>query len=417
MASKRRHSRALVTGGAAVMVAAALAAAFWPRPVLVDTDTVRVAPMLVTINEEGRTRVRQPYVVSSPIAGELQRVTLQPGDPVVRGETVVARMRPVNPAALDIRTREQARAAVEAAQAALRVARADLNKAIANRDFAKSELDRVGQLVERKITSQVALERAEQEARVADADVETVRAAIAMREAELMQARAQLIGFDDLGLSEALAGKGQEPGGIPLRSPIDGTILKVIHKSKTTLPAGEAIVEIGDVAGDLEVVAELLSSDAVRVAIGNRVIITNWGGDRDLSGTVARIDPYGYTKFSALGVEEQRVETTIRFSDKSEDRDQNRDGLGHGYRVELRIAIWETDAATVVPSPALFRHGGGWAVFAVVDGRAQRRAVRIGHNNGTLAEVLDGVTPGTQVILFPSASLAPGQKVARRSTP
>jgi HlyD family secretion protein len=413
MATNRRHSRSLVTGGAAVMVAAALAAAFWPRAVLVDTDAVRVAPMLVTINEEGRTRVRQPYVVSSPIAGELQRVTLQPGDPVVRGETVVARMRPVNPAALDIRTREQAHAAVEAAQAALRVAKADLNKAIANRDFAKSELERVGQLVERNITSQVALERAEQEARVAEADVETVRAAIAMREAELAQARAQLIGFDDLGLSEALAGKGQEPGGIPLRSPIDGTILKVLHKSKTTLPAGEPIVEIGDVTGDLEVVAELLSSDAVRVRVGNRVIITNWGGARDLSGTVTRIDPYGYTKFSALGVEEQRVETTVRFTDQTEDRG----GLGHGYRVELRIAVWESDAATVVPSPALFRHGEGWAVFRVVNNRAERRVVRIGQNNGTQAEVLEGLSTGDEVILFPSASLSQGQKVARRQAP
>jgi len=410
MATKKRRSRSVMTMVAGVLIAGALIATFWPRSMLVDMSTVRTGPMVVTINEEGRTRVHEPYVVSSPVAGELQRVTVLPGEKVIRNETIVAQMRPANPSALDVRTREQARAAVTAAEAALRVAQADLNAAKANREFAQSELERIRQLVERQIVSQVSLERGEQAARVADANVDTANAAIAMREAEVTNARAQLIGFEDQGLAVAISKDTHLSPSIPLRAPIDGTILKVFHKSETTLPAGEAILEIGDIESDLEVVAELLSSDAVQVSTGNRVIITNWGGPGNLSGEVSRIDPYGYTKYSALGVEEQRVETTISFVLDGTDTD----GLGHGYRVEVRIVVWENEDTLIVPSSALFRQNQNWAVFTVADGRAVLRRVEIGRNNGVDAEVLGGLQQGDQVILFPSASLVEGQKVAQR---
>ncbi|KUJ86224.1 RND transporter [Ruegeria marisrubri] len=400
----------ILTAAATVLVAGVLAAAFWPRPALVDMAEVRQGKMIVTINEEGRTRVKEPYVVSSPVAGELQRVTVLPGEKVVGGETVVARMRPANPSALDVRTREQALAAVTAAEAALQVAHADLNAAEAKNEFAQSDLERVRKLVERGVASKVTLERAEQAAKVARANLDTVRAAIAMREAELARARAQLIGFDDMALAAALAESEGPTHSIPLFAPIDGTILKVIQKSETTLPAGEPILEIGDVDGDLEVVAELLSSDAVQVSEGDRVIITNWGGQKDLSGIVSRIDPYGYTKYSALGVEEQRVETTIQFTGPEEDRSE----LGHGYRVEVRIIVWEADDAVVVPSAALFRQGSDWAVFAVEDGRAVLRRIELGRNNGVDAQVLSGLKPGETVVLFPSANLVDGMRVARR---
>lgn len=410
MPRNRKRSRSIITFGAAALVAAALIAAFWPRPVLVDLAPVRRGPMTVTIDEEGRTQVRDPYVVSTPVAGELQRVTVQPGEKVIRNQTIVAQMRPANPSALDMRTREQANAAVNAAEAALRVARADLNAALANREFAQSELERVRLLVERGIASQVALERAEQTARVARANVDTVEAAIAMREAELNNARAQLIGFDDPALATALADTGRLLPSIPLRTPIDGTILRVIEKSETTLPAGAPILEIGDVEGDLEVMAELLSSDAVQVSVGDRVVITGWGGSVDLAGTVSRIDPYGYTKFSALGVEEQRVKTTVQFADPLAERGN----LGHGFRVELRIVIWEDPDTLIVPSSALFRQNRDWAVFVNQGGRAMLRILRIGRNNGTEAEVLEGLDAGAEVVLFPSASLSDGQRIARR---
>jgi len=409
---QKKRSRLVMTIGAVVLVGGALAGAFWPRAILVDMAVVQQGPMIVTINEEARTQVREPYVVSAPVAGELQRVSVLPGEKVVKGETVVAQMRPVNPSALDIRTREQALAAVNAAEAALRVAQADLNAAIANSDFSQSELERANQLVERRIFSQVAQERAQQEARVAEANVDTAKAAIAMREAELKNARAHLIGFEDYGLAKALAPDNSRSHSIPLKAPITGTILKIMQKSETTLPAGEPILEIGDIEGDLEIVAELLSSDAVQVVTGNRALITNWGGTSDLAGQVSRIDPYGFTKYSALGVEEQRVETTIQFTDPEKERGN----LGHGYRVEVRIVVWETQDAMIVPSSALFRQNRDWAVFAVVDGRATLRRVSIGQNNGVDAQLLEGLKAGEQVILFPSANLADGQRVAQRQT-
>lgn len=410
MAARRRKSRTWIGLGAFILVGAVLAAAFWPRPMLVDMAEVRRGPMVVTIAEEGRTRVKEPYVVSSPVAGELQRVTVLPGDKVVQGETVVARMQPMNPSALDVRTREQARAAVTAAEAALRVAEADLNAALATRDYAASELQRIQRLVERGIMPRAALERAEQEARVAQATVATAMAAIEMRRAEVNNARAQLIGMEDPALAAALAREADPVPGIPLKAPIDGTILQVFHKSETTLPAGEPILEIGDVEGDLEVVADLLSSDAVQVTPGDRVIFTNWGGTVDLPGHVVRVAPYGFTKVSALGVEEQRVETTIGFDAPGEALD----GLGHGYRVEVRIVVWEEEDALIVPSAALFRAGSDWAVFAVEEGRAQLKRVEIGRNNGVDAQVLAGLEPGDSVILFPSAGLEDGALVEQR---
>lgn len=410
MAQRKKRSRSVLTLCAALLVAAALAAAFWPRPMLVDMAEIRQGHMVVTINEEGRTRVHEPYVVSSPVAGELQRVEVLPGDRVAGGQTVVAQMRPTNPSALDVRTREQAEAAVKAAEAALRVAKADLAAAEATHEYSQSELQRVQKLVERGITSRVVLERAEQESRVAKAATDTVTAAIAMREAELKNAQAQLIGFEDVGLAEALATETRLAPAIPLKAPIDGTILRVMHKSETTLPAGEPILEIGNVDSGLEVMAELLSSDAVQVSEGNRVIITNWGGSEDLDGRVSRIDPYGFTKFSALGVEEQRVETTVDFTDPA----AHRGNLGHGYRVEVQIVVWESDDAVIVPSSALFRQPEGWAVFRDVDGRATLTPVKIGHNNGVDAELLDGLSPGDRVVLFPSSNLVDGAAIAQR---
>jgi HlyD family secretion protein len=399
-----------MTGLAVAILVGGLAAAFWPRSIFVDMAVVRIGQMVVTINEDGRTRVREPYIVSSPVAGELQRVTVMPGEKVVAGQTVVAEMRPAKPSVLDVRTREQARAAVTAAEAALRVAKADLNAVLANREFAEIELERFRKLVEREIASKVALDRAEQAARVADARVDTARAAIAMREAEVINARAQLIGFDDAGLAKAVGAETTPIQSVKLRAPIDGTILKVMHKSETTLPAGEPILEIGNIEGDLEVVAELLSSDAVQVSRGNRVIVTNWGGVDDLEGVVNRIDPYGYTKYSALGVEEQRVEATISFTGEGHDKGN----LGHGYRVEVRIVVWEKENVVIVPSSALFRQHQNWAVYVQENGRAALRSVSIGQNNGVEAQVLDGVQKGDRVVLFPSANLVDGALIAQR---
>ena len=404
----RKKSRLFLSLGAAILVGGALAGAFWPRAVMVDMGRVTRGAMIVTIDEEGRTQVHNTYVVSTPMSGRLQRVELLPGDPVIRGQTVVARMLPINPEALDVRTREQARAAVTAAEAALRVARAEQNGALASNDLAQADLARTRALTERGVTSQAALEHAEQSARVARASFETTKAAIAVREAELANAHALLIGFDDQGLASAIRNGGDRA--ISLYSPTDGRILRILQKSETTLPAGTPVIEIGNIADDLEIVVDLLSSDAVQVSVGDRVLIKDWGGDATLTGAVKRVDPFGVTQYSALGVEEQRVNTVIRFTSPP----ARRASLGHGFRVEVRIVIWEQESTLIVPSSALFRTGPDWAVFSVEDKTARLRKVVIGKNNGIQAQVIKGLQDGAQIILFPSLSVTDGGRVSQR---
>ena len=407
MAKAKKRSRHVLTIAAVLLVAGALAAAFWPKPTMVDMGAVTRGTMRLTIDEEGRTRVRNAYVVSTPVAGQLQRVRVQPGDPVERGKTIVAHMRPSNPAALDVRTREQAFAAVNAAEAALRVARADLNAALANRDLAQTELARTEQLVERGISTDAALDRARQTARVAEANVDTAKAAISMRVAEIANAQAQLIGFDDPRLAAAI---GTASNDIPLHAPADGRILRVMQQSETSLPAGAPIMEIGNVESDLEVVVDLLSTDAVQVSIDDPVIIADWGGSGELTGNVIRVDPFGVTQFSALGVEEQRVNAVIAFASPPEDYA----GLGHGFRVETRIIVWQSEDTLIVPASALFRSRGSWAVFVVENDIATLRTVEIGPNNGIEAQVISGLAEGDRVVLYPSSGLSEGMSVAER---
>lgn len=374
MTRRRSRSRWLLIGAAVLLIAAAVAAAFWPRPVLVDLGTVTQGPMMLTIDEEGRTQVSEPYMVSTPVAGRLQRVEVSPGDTVVRGETVVAHMLPTNPAALDIRTRE---------------------------------LSRTRQLAASDLVSEAALDRAEGNYRIAITTVDTAAAAIAIREADLANAQSQLLGFEDPRLAEAIGG---ETADIPLYAPADGRILRILQQSETTLPAGMPVMEIGDVANDLEVVVDLISSDAVRVSLDDAVIIDDWGGVTALSGVVARIDPFAITKVSALGVEEQRVPVTVALTSPAAERM----GLGHGYRVEARIVVWEEAATVQVPASALFRAGDGWAVFVDRDGVAATQPVTLGPNNGQSAQVLTGLVPGDRVILYTSAAIADGVQIAER---
>lgn len=408
MAQAKKRSRLVLMLGVGGLIAAALVAAFWPRPLMVDLQEVSRGALQISIDEEGRTRVSEPYVVSTPVAGRLQRVEVDPGDPVVRGETVIVTMLPTNPVALDLRTREQAQAAVRSAEAALRGAHADLSAAEASRDLAETELQRTEQLAQRNIASPAAYDRAKRAFRISEAQVQMAEAAIGTREADLANAHAQLIGFEDLGLGAALRDKTQDE--IPLHAPATGRILQVMHQSATTLPAGEPIMEIGDIDGDLEIVVDLISSDAVQVTRGDPVLIEDWGGAATLHGEVARIDPFGITKVSALGVEEQRVPVVIALASPAEDRA----GLGHGYRVETRIIVWRAEDVLRVPSSALFRVGESWSVFVMVDGVATQRQIDISHNNGIQAQVVSGLTEGEQVVIYPSAAIQNGAAITRR---
>lgn len=406
----RKRSRLYLGLAAAAIVGAGLVYALWPAAIAVDMGTVKRGEMMLTVDEEGRTKVRDAYVLSTPIAGRLLRVEAEPGDHVVRNETIVAHMLPTNPDALDIRTREQAQASVTAASAGLRVARAEMNRAQADRDLALAKLDRMRKLVESNTVSQAALDQALGESRAAAANLGSATAAVSVRQAELRNARARLIDMDDKGPAGALSSEEAEQ--IPIRAPATGRVLKIHQRSETTLPAGAPIMEIGDIDEDLEIVAELLSTDAVKVSRGDPVLVVDWGGPQTLRGTVFRIDPLGFTKVSALGIEEQRVNAIIRFDDPGLASAR----MGHGYRVEVRIIVWQNDDAIVAPASALFREGEGWAAFAVEDGTARLRRLKVGRNNGLEAEILEGLEPGERIVLYPASTLGDGAKITERKT-
>jgi HlyD family secretion protein len=390
--AQKRTSRFYLTVGGVVLIVALLIFAFWPSATMVDMGRVTQGPMQLTIDEEGRTRVDDSYLVSAPAAGRLQRVEVEPGDRVIGGRTVVARLLP---APLDPRARVQARAGVAMAEASVRAARDEAARAAAERELAVSNLAREQKLWELESTSREALETARRDARTATAAAGAASATVAARQAELAGARAELSGG---GTSIAIV------------APASGRVLSVEQESEATLAAGAPIMEIGNIDGDLEVLVELLSTDAVRVSPGNRVLIENWGVDESLTGEVARIEPQGFTKVSALGVEEQRVNTIVRLTDPR----IGEIDLGSGFRVEARIVVWEDRDAIIVPSSALFRDEGNWAVFVVADGRAEHRPVRIGRNNGTQAQVIEGLSEGETVILYPAAEVSEGTRVEQR---
>ena len=389
------------------LLIAGLVYAFLPQPIPVDLGTVTKGPMRVTINDEGKTRVREVYTVSAPLPGRAMRITHKVGDPVTGGETVLATIEPGDPSFLDIRSRTKADAEAKAAEAALAPARAEQNRAQAELDFALAELTRAKQLVARKTISNSALDRAVLEAKTRQAALDTTKAATRVRAYELEIARASLIE----------AGEGQPdvaaPTGccVPVRAPVNGRILRILHKSAGIVGAGDPLIEIGN-PNDIEVIVELLSSDAVRVAPGATVLIEAWGGGQILDGKVRRIEPTGFTKVSALGNEEQRVNAIIDFVGT---RNQWH-ALGHGFRVQLRIVVWEKADAIRVPIGCLFRVGEEWAIFVVANDVATQRRVRIGKRNADHAEVLEGVSEGETVVHHPSDRIVDGVSVVVRDT-
>ncbi len=403
-------SRSLVILGVLVIVVAFFAYAFWPRAINVDMAVIERGAMMVTIDEEAKTRVHDAFVVSAPVAGRLLRVDVEPGDPVVEAETVVARLTPANPTVLDIRTQEQAKAAADAAEAALSLAKADVQKATADEVYTRAEVKRARDLRPTDAVSQSQLDASERAWRASVATLNMAKASVAMREADFNNARAMLMTFSEA--EELARNTNPHPKEVlSLRAPISGRVLRLIQESETVVQAGAPVLEIGDPSGDLEVVAELLSTDAVKAKPGDRVIIEKWGGGTPLDGVVERIEPWGYTKFSALGVEEQRVNAIVRFAG-----DENtRSPLGHGYRAEVRIVIWEDDDALKVPSSALFRSGEKWSVFKVENGRARLAELELGQNNGSEAEIISGLAEGDRVILYPGNQITDGVRVKKRA--
>ena len=386
--------------GAAALFLALIAWAFRPQPVPVDLMSVQRGTLRVTIGEEGMTRVRERYIVSAPVAGRLQRVELKPGNRVSARDTVLAAFLPAAPSLLDPRTRAEASARTKAAEAARDQARVALQRARDEAAFSRSELARQRQVAKFGGITDERLAALEQESRTRDAQASAAELAVQVAEHDLEAARAALQQV----VSPTAAASG---GVLMLRSPIDGTVLRVHRESEALVPAGTPLIEVGN-PDELEVVADLLSTDAVKVQPGFPVLITGWGGDATLRGRVRLVEPAGFTKISALGVEEQRVNVLIDF-------DAAPGGaLGDGYRVEISIIIWEQSGVLKCPTSALFRAGDAWAVFAVRDGRARQTTVQVGQRNALEAELLGGLAEGDQVIVHPGDTVADGVRVVAR---
>ncbi len=395
--------RIVIWGVLGLALAAGLTFAFTPRPFLIDLAGVGRAPLVVTLDEEAETRVKNVFVLSAPIDGQAMRIDLDVGDQVVAGDTIVARIEPVESGFLDRRSESEAEAAVETALAARRLAGAELEMAQAELDFSTSDLERARRLIESDTISQYRLDVAERDFRTNAAAVDTAEAALRMRDSELQQARLHLLTPIELRAQE------NGPDQVTITAPVAGRVLRVLRESQAVVAAGEALVEIGDPA-DLEIVADFLSEDAVKIAPGQRVIIDNWGGVDPLNGFVERIEPYGFTKVSALGIEEQRVNVIVELTDPPAEWVR----LGHGYRVEVQVVLWEEEAVLQVPLTALFRNGGDWAVFAVEAGRAVTRHVTVGRRTGLAAQIVDGLDVGDVVVLHPSDQVVDGRRVAAR---
>lgn len=384
---------------------ALIALALKPQPIPADFSTASRGDLRVTIDEEGETRVRHRFMVSAPVAGRVLRIELEPGDPVIAGETVLARFQPSAPTPLDARSRAEAEARVGAAEAAQGFAEAESERLLAELDFAKSELRRAERLAAEEIVSKERLESAQLNVRTKEEALRSAEFSIRNAEKDLQAAQARLLNVE----SRVEDQRGDPSDPISLRSPIDGRVLQRLRESESVVPAGDPLIEIGD-PSRLEIISDLLSTDAVQVRPGQTVLVEEWGGDNPLNGRVRRVEPFGFTKFSALGVEEQRVNVLIHLTDPRE----RWESLGDGYRVEVRIVIWENNDVLKIPTSSLFRHGEEWAVFVAAEGVAHLRTIKLGERNGLEAQVLDGLAAGDQVIVHPSDQIEDGVEVEER---
>lgn len=386
---------------AGVAAVGTLAWALRPRATPVDFATVIRGPLTLAVVEEGRTRIRQRHVISAPLSGRLLRVSLRPGDAVEAGQTVIATLEPADPALLDPRTRAQAEARVKAAEAEQARTVPLLQAAQSEQGYARTDLERARGLHAQSSLSHQELDAAERREAEAAAALRSAEFAQRIADYEVEVARAALVTPDGKG-SAAEARR-------VIRAPISGRVLRVFEESATVVAAGARLVEVGDPT-DLEVVVEALSTDAVRIPAGARVRIEQWGGAAPLSARVRVVEPSGFTKVSALGVEEQRVNV---LADLTSPVDVRR-SLGDGFRVEAHIVTEDVMSTLKVPVGALFRQGDRWAVFAAADGRARLREVTIGRRNDAEAEVTGGLAAGDTVVLHPGDTVHEGIRLRSR---
>jgi HlyD family secretion protein len=390
----------LVTVLGVILVVAGIAWSVMPRSIPVETAAVTKGRFVASVDEDGKTRVRERYVVAAPLAGRLTRIRLKAGDQV-KADDSIATITPSPAPFLDPRSRREAEERLGAAEATLERTKAAVERAQAQAAQAKTELDRTRTLVERGASTTQALERAELAMRVADRDLRVADFLNHAAEHELDQARALLARYQD--------GANSASDAWNVRAPVPGVVLKVAQESETIVQPGIPLVEIGD-PRDLEIVVDVLSTDAVEIRPGAEVLIEHWGGQGVLSGHVRRVEPAAFTKVSTLGVEEQRVNVLLDISSPPEQWA----GLGDAFQVDTRITVFTQEDATIIPTGALFRRGEIWNVYVVDNGRAQVREIKLLRRSGRLAAVATGLAPGERVIVYPSDRVAIGVRVEVR---
>lgn len=385
--NQRRPRRWLPWLGAALLVAL-IVIGFMPRPIPVETTRVTQGRLRATVNEEGKTRIQQRYVISAPVTGHLRRNPFKAGAEVEAGKTVLAVIDPVAPAMLDARNRALSEARRDTAAA-------NLDRAREQQRFAASELERVEKLFAEKTVSSQELENAQWRETSAAKELTAAESSLRQAEAEL---------------KEFPVGDGASTNTVwapvEVTSPIGGRVLRVFEESTRVVAAGTALLEIGDPA-NLEAIIEVLSRDGAAISPGAKVELDQWGGGPPLEGRVRLVEPAAFLKISALGVEEQRVNVVVDFVTPYEQRRN----LGDNFRVEARIVVWESDNTLKVPAGALFRRGQNWAAFVLTDGRAEFRRVQVGRSSGIEMQILDGLKDGEEVILYPGDRVKAGQRV------
>lgn len=372
----------------------------WPKPITIETGTAARGPLTVRVSEEGKTRVKNRYVIAAPVAGKMCRVALKPGDEVTAGGTLVTTIEPAASPLLDPRARTQAEAAVQMREASRRQATEALEARRAALKLADTDRDRM-----RAMTRTGSM---------ADSDRDQMEADSAMKGAEFRAAEF-FLQVTDYELAQARAALERPaavtPGNlVEVKSPVSGRVLKVMQESEMVVAPGTQILEIGDPT-DIEIEAEILSRDAVTIQPGDSVEVDQWGGENPLKGRVRRVEPAAFTKISALGVEEQRV---IVLTDLL-DLPAAAKSLGDRYRVEVRVAVWHSEEALIVPAGALFREGNTWKTYVFRSGTARLTTVDAGHSDGRFTEVLSGLGAGDEVLLHPPDTMKDGTAVIKRA--
>ncbi|WJG10784.1 HlyD family efflux transporter periplasmic adaptor subunit [Aliiglaciecola sp. LCG003] len=395
-----RQSRSILWLSILVVLAIFITYMLWPKAIVADIATLSKNELSISVSDEGKTRVRDIFLLSAPVTGYLRRIKAEVGDPVLKGQTIIAEIEPLDPSLLDPRSELQAQADIETAKSSRQLALAQVTQAEAELEFAASELERMRKLKQQNSVSERELDEANRTYKTLQAALATANAALQMRTFELKRVEAQLL---SPAITQAQHGS---CSCLYIFAPVDGRVLKIINKSEGVVQQGTSLIEIGD-PKELEIVVELLSFDAVKVEPGQQVNLTNWGGDKPLKGIVNRIEPIGFKKVSALGIEEQRVNVIIDFVQD----DGSWSKLGHGYQLDVDIILWQGTNLLTVPITALFRDNKDWALYAVVNDRVEKRSVVIGQQNAYFAEIRQGLKQGEKFIKYPNNQIIDGVKV------